>query len=402
MMSSFENVCGTAVAVVSEEESTAYDEEMIEHCVLRNAGRADVEEDEESDLGPAPGEKILTVSLQLSSVEEAALCRRGRFRFHEIQANHPNAKVRFDRRKKALKVVGSQTSVDSVRRQLQALGGGHKEVPTAVWYELLRTRTEEDAAKSLVQRVQEQSGCRIHIERGQREVRIFGADEDVEVAARLIDEFAESCSERRVQVAEGHAVSPSTLQCIAESCEVTITLQKDCVMIYGLEEKVNNAAVEVEIEFMGEDCVETEDEFEAPASICTCSFGLDSWRSLSRRTSSSSLAASEGVAPAINVVPCSSAVSGAEQGLVAPNLSRGSQALQESLWPAPAGAVPIVPQRQQVTCRMSAGGVVPMPLSTCPFVPAARPTAAGMVLLTPPASPGPDGRQAWLMPVMPA
>jgi len=202
------------------------------------------------------------------------------------------------------------------------------------------------------------------------------------------------------------------LQCIAETCEVTITLQKGCVMIYGLRENVHNAAVEVESEFTSEDCVETEDEFEAAVSICTGSFSLDSWRSLdpaleplpfSRGTSVSS---SQGdVAPAINVVPCSSTdavppppAAGCSQ---AEQSSSGSQQLQSFL-PVPTAAMAVPPQQTQCQPAAGSSSVVSMPLSTCPFV-QAMPAAPGMVLmLTPPPSPVPDYRQALLVPVMPA
>ena len=49
-----------------------------------------------------------------------------------------------------------------------------------------------------MQRIQNQSGCRLHIERSRSEVRLFGSKEAAAVADRLLDDFQKMCIERLV------------------------------------------------------------------------------------------------------------------------------------------------------------------------------------------------------------
>mmetsp|Transcript_55682 Transcript_55682/g.132767 ORF Transcript_55682/g.132767 Transcript_55682/m.132767 type:complete len:425 (-) Transcript_55682:111-1385(-) len=364
---------------------------------------AEMEDEEETDSHtPVDGQEMVTVQIPLSAAIETSLCRRGRRRFHEIQQCHPAAKVRFDRRKKILKVVGTQEMVDSVRRQLESLGGSHKLVPDAVWYELLRTRSEEDASKSLLLQVQEKTGCRIHIERGQHEVRIFGPDEEAEVAERMIDELSEICLDRQVLVQDGVSVHPSALQCIAETCEVTITLQKGSIMVYGIQPNLDNAVEEVETELIGSDGVETDDDFDVAVSIASCP--TDSWRSqesemgsLSRRASDvgSEVHAPSAAVPvpvnSIEVIPPSSCCSQeqliqSQQQQQPASLSRSSSCsnMQRQCSPPCPSAAAVVP-------AWSVGSTfLPVPV----MVPAA--------VISPPASPVQPCAQALLVPVIPA
>ena len=56
-----------------------------------------------------------------------------------------------------------------------------------------RTGQEDGVA---LQRIQNQSGCRLHIERSKSEVRLFGSKEAAAVADRLLDDFQKMCMER--------------------------------------------------------------------------------------------------------------------------------------------------------------------------------------------------------------
>eukprot|EP00913_Durusdinium_trenchii_P030834 g28878.t1 len=51
----------------------------------------------------------------------------------------------------------------------------------------MRTRMSEDASSSVVQRIQQLSNCRVHIERTSKEVRLFGPKAAVAAASQLLD-----------------------------------------------------------------------------------------------------------------------------------------------------------------------------------------------------------------------
>mmetsp|Transcript_60417 Transcript_60417/g.112185 ORF Transcript_60417/g.112185 Transcript_60417/m.112185 type:complete len:388 (+) Transcript_60417:55-1218(+) len=218
----------------------------------------------------------VAVNLKVSPSVEVSLSRRGRKRFRELQANNPNAKIRFDRRRLILRVVATEVVLASVRRQLESLDGVHKSVPAAVWHELMRTRVSEELSQSLLLQLQQQSGCRIHIERGVHEVRIFGPDEETVIADKLLDELAAVCVEEKVVVKESTFVCPSTLQCISETCEVTIRAQRGAVMVYGRQQAVADAVEELQHEYVDSTYVDTDDEFDGVRSYTSSS----SWSAL--------------------------------------------------------------------------------------------------------------------------
>mmetsp|Transcript_7883 Transcript_7883/g.18429 ORF Transcript_7883/g.18429 Transcript_7883/m.18429 type:complete len:404 (+) Transcript_7883:71-1282(+) len=219
----------------------------------------DLDTEETSDATEEVGK--IAVNIKISPNIEVSLCRRGRRRFRELQVNNPDAKIRFDRRRKILRVVGTDAVIEVVRRQLESLGGLHKPVPYPVWCELMRTRTEEDASRSLLLHLQEQSGCRIHIERALQEVRIFGPDENSALAEKLVEELCEMCVEEKVAVKDSTCPSPSTLQCISETCEVTIKAHRGHLMVYGRRQAVADAVEELQHEYVDSGYVDTDDEF---------------------------------------------------------------------------------------------------------------------------------------------
>eukprot|EP00403_Amphidinium_massartii_P019279 CAMPEP_0178411706 /NCGR_PEP_ID=MMETSP0689_2-20121128/21631_1 /TAXON_ID=160604 /ORGANISM="Amphidinium massartii, Strain CS-259" /LENGTH=418 /DNA_ID=CAMNT_0020032917 /DNA_START=79 /DNA_END=1335 /DNA_ORIENTATION=+ len=259
-------------------------EESLIDSVLAPEEEEEIEEPQTGSSG-----QVIAVNIPLTPGMETSLCRRGRRRFRELQVNNPNAKIRFDRRKKVLRVVAAPASIESVRRQLESLGGARMTVPAALWCELMRTRTQEDGSKSLLLQLQQQTGCRIHIERGHHEVRIFGPDEESEAAEAVIEGMADLFAEAQVPLTSGASISPSALQCIAETCEVTLTLQKGSVMVYGYKQQVNNAVEELETELADNDFVDTEDEFDAAEKSGVGSSGLSSWRSEASASASTSL-----------------------------------------------------------------------------------------------------------------
>jgi len=189
------------------------------------------------------GEKIHE-EIKLSASVESSLCRRGRRRFRELQANS-SAKIRFDRARAVLKCFGTESEILAVRRKLECLGGVRKVVPTAVWCELMRTRLDENPEKSMLQWMQTQCGCRIHIERSLQEVRLFGPDENTKHGLELIQEFSERCVEAAIP-SKSDSMPDSVVKAITDTYQVTVNVEMRQVMVYGLKDAVEQAKHEVE------------------------------------------------------------------------------------------------------------------------------------------------------------
>eukprot|EP00971_Amphidinium_carterae_P113002 2238007-Amphidinium_carterae.1 len=202
----------------------------------------------------ASGEKT-QVEIKLSTAVESSLSRRGRRRFRELQANS-SAKIRFDRARAVLKIIGTEPEILAVQRKLECLGGVRKRVaqrsmllsevvPTAVWCELMRTRLDENPEQSVLQLMQLQSGCRIHIERSLQEVRLFGPDENTRHGLELIEEFSARCVEAAIP-SKPDSMPDSVVKAVTDAFQVTVNVEMRQVMVYGLKDAVRKARHEVE------------------------------------------------------------------------------------------------------------------------------------------------------------
>ena len=169
--------------------------------------------------------------------------------------------------------------MEAVRSQLESLSGTRRAVPRALWCELLRTRTEEETKKSLLMQLQNASGCRIHIERGHPEVRIFGTNQASAMAEELLDEAATRCTQGIVPFEDGApAISPSILEYIATTCEVTLEMQEHGFVASGLHHAVAAAVEELKHELIMLNHVDTDDEFDFyPQMRSSSGSSSDSW-----------------------------------------------------------------------------------------------------------------------------
>ena len=66
---------------------------------------------EHATVSPSSG--CTGADIQLETGIEASLCRRGRRRLKELQAGNPGAKIRFDRRRKVLRVIGTPEMIEA-------------------------------------------------------------------------------------------------------------------------------------------------------------------------------------------------------------------------------------------------------------------------------------------------
>jgi hypothetical protein len=172
-----------------------------------------------------------------------SLYRRGRRRLKDIQATcQVNAKL--DKLRGILRLSGSETGVQTARHLISGLGGPRKAVKVSVWAELLRTRTLQEGTQAIVAQIQQESGCRIHIERSRHEVRLFGDAEAVVIAERLLHELDKDCTEATVPMRTDSNIAPA-LQSLAHSCGVTLRLDENQVAVLGKRDPVAKAVKEL-------------------------------------------------------------------------------------------------------------------------------------------------------------
>lgn len=174
----------------------------------------------------------------------STLCRRSRRRLRDIQINC-QVTMKIDRMRGTLRMSGSEAAIQAAQKQLSSLGGPRKPVTASVWAELMRTRTMQSSTHAIVARLQDQSGCRIHIERSRQEVRIFGPREGVVVADKLLDDFALACIEEVVPVSNSAALASAVLQQVARGCGVTLRIEEQQIVVLGLSDAVKGAVEEL-------------------------------------------------------------------------------------------------------------------------------------------------------------
>lgn len=194
----------------------------------------------------APG--VRSEEIHIDSELVTILANRSRRRLRELQSSCRVA-ARMDRARQIVHITGTEDGLKAAKQAIESLSGPRRSVPLEVWAELMRTRTMslEDLGDSpdyqvSVAWIQDQSGCRLHIERGSCEVRIFGPKAGIEVAYRIIDEIAPLCTEESVPVQDPSALTSPMLQSIAHACSATFRVQSSAITILGLKRFVRNAA----------------------------------------------------------------------------------------------------------------------------------------------------------------
>lgn len=167
------------------------------------------------------------------------LHRRGRRRLREIQTSC-RVNVWLDTLRGVLHLNGSEVCVAAAKNLIAALGGPRIPVSIPTWAELLRTRKLQTGPEAAVARIQLESGCRLHIERGKQEVHLFGNPESVAKAQKLLMELEQQCVEE-VMVSMANAIDSMVLQTIASSCGVTFRIENDHICILGIRKSVKEA-----------------------------------------------------------------------------------------------------------------------------------------------------------------
>lgn len=197
----------------------------------------------------APG--VMSEEIYIDQELVTILSHRCRRRLRELQSSCKVA-ARLDRNRQVVYLTGTADALKAARQAIESLSGPKRSVPLAVWAELMRTRTMslEDLTHSgglshealvSVAWVQEKSGCRLHIERGSCEVRIFGSNAGTEVASKLVDDMIPLCAEESVAVQDLAILTSPVLQSIAHACTATFRVQSSSIVVLGLTKYVANA-----------------------------------------------------------------------------------------------------------------------------------------------------------------
>jgi len=170
--------------------------------------------------------------------------RHGRRRLREIQ-EQTQAVVKLDRTRGMLRVIGTAQAIKAVQQQLECLEGPRTEVTAAAWAELMRTRTLVDTSserQSAVSRIQQLTGCRLHIERGKAEVRLFGERAAREFASKVLEQFQELCSDFKVPAENLAQLSAEALHLLAHQYSVTLRVEEKYIDVLGFDFAVKEAA----------------------------------------------------------------------------------------------------------------------------------------------------------------
>jgi len=184
------------------------------------------------------------VEIPLKGEILSSFCRRGRRRLRDAEAAC-GVKLRLDRARGVIVAAGPPESTAGLRKYLAGLIGRRRSVPLAVWAELMRTRTFTDSEDATMLRLQEQCGCRIHIERGQPEVCIFGEDEGADKADLLLAELETQVAQETLVVENIAELSPVSLQQLAHRCRVTLRVEASQLLVVGLKGRLAEAIDEV-------------------------------------------------------------------------------------------------------------------------------------------------------------
>lgn len=170
--------------------------------------------------------------------------RRGRRRMHEIRLMCPGVSyVKLNKSLGVLEITGTAEGLELAKVKVAEVTGPLKQLSPAVWSELMRTRKQEGpgATTSELQRF---SGCRLHLDRESCAVRIFGPEEVVATAEKLLDKLAEACEEHLLDV-RSDDLDEEMLQQIACATCVSARIQNTGIYLMGFESLVRKATGEV-------------------------------------------------------------------------------------------------------------------------------------------------------------
>jgi len=174
-----------------------------------------------------------TAQIMLKPDVLEVFCRRGRRRLKDIQSCC-QAALRLDHSRGILHVRGTAASINAVMRQLEMLTGPCIPATSALWAELMRTRTSSSIGEAAVARIQHLTGCRIHIERTVRQVQLLGPDNATAVAQQLVQKLETMCKEEVMLVDNTSTLDTQVMQAFADEFGITLQVEEGQIRIMGI------------------------------------------------------------------------------------------------------------------------------------------------------------------------
>lgn len=190
------------------------------------------------------GQPEQTVEIQIEPQLFESICRRGHRRLREIRAAS-QASLKLHHPRRVLEVKGTESGIAQVFKQLESLTGHHVSVKAAVWAELMRTRTNPDPNQAAIARIQKETECRVHIERTCLEIRLFGGNQSILPAQRLLSVLESICTEEVLDVENPSLLNHDDLRIFAEEFGITLLLEPTQLRIFGIKAAVNEASQEL-------------------------------------------------------------------------------------------------------------------------------------------------------------
>lgn len=172
----------------------------------------------------------IVATMRLNSVLLRTLVGRRRRRLRHLASDN-KVHAQIDRVGSQLRICGTAEDVGKVWSGIRNLGSSLKQLSDALWTELMRTRKSQNC--SLVAWLQGLSGARVHIERGQMEVRIFGAEDNIAAAADALDLLEQDCVERSVPIGADTVGGQEAVAAMADHFEVTIRADQARLLVLG-------------------------------------------------------------------------------------------------------------------------------------------------------------------------
>lgn len=190
---------------------------------------------------PMPSPSKFTAEIQLDNEVLRALCIRSRRRFRDMKAAS-QAELKLDSTRGVMQVTGSKSAIADIRKKLETVTGPCLTVAGAVWAELMRTRMNPDPEQGAVAQMQESSGCRLHIERDSKQVRLFGPKDQIIGAQKLLKELDAMCIEKSVDMQGARCKDLTKLDAFATEFGVTLQVDETQITVLGIEGAVEAAA----------------------------------------------------------------------------------------------------------------------------------------------------------------
>jgi len=150
-------------------------------------------------------------------------------------------------------VTGRAESIMKLQNQLDCMSGPRKQIPRAMWAELMRTRMMDDIVTDVhIMVVQRDTGCRVHIERDHFEVRLFGTREEQAKATIQLETLVDRCVEEVVTIFGASPFTSPTLQQLAFEHEVVLVPESNRILVLGQQEAAERAAADLQMYLDGE------------------------------------------------------------------------------------------------------------------------------------------------------